>query len=71
MDICDQAAEREELDRSLALRQHAGHLPDLPATGSCHYCTASVPPGARFCDRDCLQDWEREQDARRRGGWRA
>jgi len=71
MDICDMAAEREQFDRSMALRQHAGHLPDMPATGACHWCDALLPAGARFCDRDCMQDWEREQDARRRGGLRA
>ena len=30
-----------------------------------------IEPLPSGCDRDCLQDWQREQDARRRGGWRA
>ena len=68
MGICDKASEREQFDLGLTLRQHAEHLPDMPATGACHWCDALLPAGARFCDRDRLQDWQREQDARRRGG---
>jgi len=69
MDISDRATEREEFDRIIALRQQSARAPDIPATGECHNCAASVPPGARFCDRDCREDWQREQDARQRGGW--
>lgn len=34
--------------RDLALRRAANHAPDLPATGECHWCEASVPDGHRF-----------------------
>lgn len=71
MDIIDQAQQREELERDLAMRQHACHESSLPAAGACHYCSATVPSGHRFCDRDCLEDWQKEQDSRRREGWRA
>lgn len=68
MDVFDQATRQEELLREVALRNAANHAPPMPATGACHWCDALLPAGARFCDRDCMQDWQREQDARRRGG---
>lgn len=71
MDIIDQAQQREELERELAIRQHACHESALPAVGACHYCSATVPAGSRFCDRDCMADWQKEQDARKRSGWMA
>ena len=69
-DIFDQATEREELERERAI-QAARSVPPLPATGRCHYCDASVAGEAHFCDSECRSDFEREQDAKRRGGWRA
>lgn len=45
--------------------------PLLPATGHCHYCDASVPGAAHFCDSDCRSDYEREQAAIKRNGGRA
>ena len=71
MDISDRATQREEFDRHIAMLKHAAHAPGLPVTGACHWCDALLPAGARFCDKDCLDDWQREQDARQRGGWRA
>ena len=69
MDVSDQATRQEELMRELAIKRAANRVPVLPATGACHRCDALLPAGACFCDRrDCLQDWRREQDARRRGG---
>jgi len=67
MDDIDRACEREEKDRAIALAA-ARRTPCLPDTGRCHYCDASVPPGAHFCDVDCRTDFEREQAAVRRNG---
>ena len=63
MDDVDLTTEREEKMMEL-LRRRAPRM-ELPATGSCHYCEASVPPGAKFCDVDCSSDWEYEQKQRR------
>ena len=30
----------------------------LTANGACHNCTDSVPPGVRFCDKACSEDWQ-------------
>ena len=64
-DFADIAAEREELDRTLALRAAHNHAPDLPAIGQCHNCQASVPEGARFCDCACRDDYDKRQKVER------
>jgi hypothetical protein len=45
-------------------RRHA----TLPATGLCYSCADPVADGRRFCDADCLRDWERVERARRLNG---
>ena len=65
-DECDMAQAREEMDRNLAIK--AARMPELPSTGECYNCGASVPPGAKFCDIDCRTDHERQIAARRREG---
>jgi hypothetical protein len=40
----------------------------LVACGRCHYCSSAVGPGQVFCDRDCGDDWQHEQDRRRAQG---
>lgn len=65
MDFADIAAEREALDRDIALRAAHSHAPDLPATGYCHNCDASLPHGVRFCDCDCRNDYDARKRAER------
>jgi predicted nucleic acid-binding Zn ribbon protein len=67
VDDTDRATESEEKYRDLALAA-ARNVPTLPTTGRCHYCDASVPPGAHFCDVDCREDYERERAAAKRSG---
>ena len=67
MDDIERAQEYEQRDRALCLAA-ASNAPSLPATGACHWCDASVPEGAHFCDCDCREDHERELAARRRAG---
>jgi hypothetical protein len=45
-------------------RRHA----TLPAVGTCYSCADPVADGRRFCDADCLRDWERVERARRLNG---
>jgi hypothetical protein len=62
MDEADAAAHQEELARAAALRRrHA----TLPAVGVCYSCAERVDDGRRFCDKDCLADWEKREAARR------
>lgn len=59
MDLSDSATRHEELMRDIAMMRASNHPPPLPAVGACHWCSASVPAGARFCDKDCLDDYDR------------
>ena len=68
-DLADQAeaAEQRHRDAALAVRQ-----PTLLPCGRCYWCDDPVHGGALFCLPDaggaCRDDWQREQDARRRNG---
>jgi len=35
--------------------------PPMPAVGQCYNCHEGVPPGHRFCDSDCEQDYQRRK----------
>ena len=61
-DAADATVE-QHLKRALA-RRHA----TLPAIGQCYSCAEPVKGGARFCDRECLEDFERAERARRMNG---
>jgi hypothetical protein len=62
-DAADITAE-QHLKRALA-RRHA----TLPAIGQCYSCAEPVEGGSqRFCDRECLDDYERAEKARRMNG---
>lgn len=56
-DDLDRAAEREALDRDLALRVRRPEGP--AATGACLYCGEPLPSGVRWCATECRDDWER------------
>ena len=59
MDISDTATRHEELRREIALRERKPEGP--AATGLCLFCSEPVPPGHRWCDTDCRDDWEARQ----------
>jgi hypothetical protein len=60
-DIIDQANEAAEIFRRSALSQRA---PAGPApTGHCLNCDARLAPKLRWCDKNCLTDWERAERA--------
>lgn len=65
MDEADTADQTCEQTLTAALRRrHA----TLPAIGTCYSCAELVEDGRRFCDADCLADWERVERARRLNG---
>lgn len=67
-DVFDQATEREEKDRELAIalqRRKAAVLPDI---GHRYHCGEATRPGQRFCDTDCRDGYEFEQRQRQRQG---
>ena len=64
-DFADVAAEREQQDTARAIAAARRPVDPAPiACGECHNCSATVPPGATFCDADCRDDWQ----ARRKVG---
>lgn len=69
-DVIDMASDRELLDREIALRaaRRAAEREKLPDIRQCHYCGEETPKGARFCDSDCRDGWQREQAAKLRAG---
>ena len=71
MDDIDRAQAQEEMARDLAIRAASAGAPVLPATGACHWCDALLPAGARFCDVDCRDGWQRQLAAIARNGGRA
>lgn len=69
MDDIDRAQEREQSDREYAISEalRIAQPPLLPQ-GLCYYCQSIVPPGRRFCDADCMTDYEQLKRAEKRLG---
>lgn len=64
-DQLDRASELEEMDRAQALKKR---MPELKAIGYCYNCNDDIHSGQLFCSTDCRDDYQREQDAKRRNG---
>lgn len=65
-DIFDRASEREQLERDLAISSARKSASSAQATGHCLWCNAALSQGKRWCDAECREDWELEQEANRR-----
>lgn len=66
MDDADISAERAEKEAPYLLA--ASRRPDGPAaTGRCLWCDDIVGDTARWCGRECRDQYEREQRAAARG----
>lgn len=70
-DISDQATIREEQERDINIGLARKQSRQLPYIGVCYYCDARLPEGHRFCDADCRDGYEHEQEAMRRNRGRA
>jgi len=66
-DVADRAEWRIAKDIEAAMA-HVRKTPKLEADGHCHYCDEDVAHEQRFCNMDCRDDYQREQEARRRAG---
>jgi hypothetical protein len=64
-DDVDVASVQEEAYRAAALNRRQA---SLPAIGQCYSCAEPVEGSLRFCDRECLDDYERAERARRMNG---
>jgi hypothetical protein len=65
MDEIDRAQEREQQDRTSALKIRK---PQLIPCGSCYNCAEPVPSNAEFCNPECREDHELREAARARAG---
>jgi len=70
-DIYDQASDREEQDRNLAIEHHRKANKSLLPVGSCYFCDSAINESRIFCDKECADDWEMEQSAKKRNGGKA
>lgn len=65
-DDIDKANETAERYLSAAIANRASDGP-VPC-GYCHFCGERIPYDQRWCDADCRDDWQAEQDAAARLG---
>lgn len=64
-DVADDADRQIEQELEAA---RAKRYPTLVACGRCYDCNEAVPVGHLFCDAECRDWWQRQQDADRRNG---
>lgn len=63
-DLADEFQERFIAD---SLQRHRTEQSSvLKATGKCLFCEEPLEAGHRWCDTHCRDDWQREEDAKRR-----
>lgn len=60
MDEVDITNDRAEADLQRRI-DAARRVNMVQSTGLCLYCGTSLEPGARWCDVDCRDDWEKER----------
>jgi predicted nucleic acid-binding Zn ribbon protein len=65
MDEADAADLTQQQTLAAAMRRRNA---TLPAVGACYSCAEPVDGGARFCDAECREDYERAERARRMNG---
>ena len=68
-DMLDQASENESKERE-RLIERAKRVKPILATGHCLCCNAELKDGKRWCDEWCRDEWQLEQEARKRHGIR-
>lgn len=71
MSVFDDAQALEMFEREYRLANTLNSAPVIPARGECLSCEAPLPYPLRFCDVDCCRDWENQQEARRRNGFKS
>lgn len=67
-DLIDRAAAHADAIREAAIAAARAASPALVARGQCYNCEAQLANGLRFCDTYCMEDWQRQSDAKTRQG---
>lgn len=64
-DEFDRASDIEMAQREFAIK-NAKNGKKIEATGHCLYCNAELPNQKRWCDEWCRDEWQMEEDAKKR-----
>lgn len=59
-DIVDDAQKAVEFNLKTALHHCRRDEPNAVATGFCLYCDEPIEPPRRWCNADCRDEWQRE-----------
>lgn len=70
VDPLDQASRltEETIQRGIDEARAKAKKRELKPTGRCHWCEERIGRDQLFCDHDCRDDWQNEQDRKRRNG---
>ena len=71
MDVLDRAQKDIEALAKFEAKSLDPNKREAEATGYCLYCGEPLAGGRRFCDRECMLEWERERKLRRQCGQKA
>lgn len=71
-DECDVTEERESMVIAATIERTANQPPEAVSIGFCLACgpTAPVPAGHRWCNAECRDSWQEEQNFLKRSGGR-
>lgn len=62
MDDADKANRHVEILHTASLQQSLKPTVEGVATGACWFCGDDVEPGRRWCNAQCRDDWEMENE---------
>jgi len=65
MDDADRA-DREDIIKEQAIAAIRRRNDSLPGIGFCYYCGTALRGGNRFCDFECMNDYQTEQRLKNR-----
>lgn len=67
-ELIDLAQEREQQHRDDAIAAQKRRHRTLKPAGACHYCGELVGANDLFCNIDCRNDYDDEEETRRKQG---
>lgn len=68
MDILDRAQKDIDTLAKFETKSLDPNMREAEPTGYCLYCGEPLENGRRFCNRECMLEWERERKLRRQHG---
>lgn len=62
MDDIDKMQDAQEVIHQANLQKSKKVVGEVLATGQCLFCDAELPPGIRWCGKECRDDWQKLED---------